>query len=290
MDKNPGGWKRALAAGSCSVVRVRSGSDRRLLRFARRAVAAGRRPHNVAVLSFTVALMTLFALAGVAMPAIAVVGVGLVYYVSAVGAEAMSPSMAQRRYGPPGPPLEPEVAPEEIWAADLRESYWVLLDLHERIRCSLRDSERICDISSDLYARCTDLVNLAGQSALLANALEPYLSEHAAVPFGSEIRRLQERAQDSSDERAVQAYRHAARSRGRQLATCRQLVAFRERINARLEAVCASLTWAEAIVVRLRFLSLEQAGPAGDAADEQLAEAREEFHFFERAIEETLDA
>jgi hypothetical protein len=290
MQNEPRGWKRALATGSCSLVRVQPGSDRRLIRLARRAVTAGRRPHNVAALFFSMALMTLFALAGVAMPAIAVLGVGLVYYGFAVGAEAMSASLAQRLDGAPGPPLEPEVAPEEIWAPDLRGSYRVLLDLHERIRCSLRDSERICDISSGLYARCTDLVNLAGQSALLANALEPYLSEHAAVPFGSEIRRLKERAQKSSDEQAVRAYRHAAGSRGRQLATCRQLVASRERINARLEAVCASLTWAEAIVVRLRFLSLEQAGLAGDVADDQLDAVREEFNFLERAIEETLDA
>jgi hypothetical protein len=283
------GWERSLARRPLHLPSRRSASGRRFARFTRRAVAAAAHRQNVAVLTLALLLMSVFALAALTLPAVAVLGLGVLYYGTAVITQALCPSLANRLDGPPGPPHEPEVTSDEFDSPELRVVYESILTAHEAIRRTLRASERVRDSFTGLYVRCGELVDLAGRTALLGEDLDRYLDTQSTEALAAEVERLEARAAQAVDLQAGRVYREAAKTRGRQLGARRELEALRERVGGRLEAIHSSFDWVESLIVKLRALDQEQVATAGDPSGDHFVAIREELGLLEAAIDETLE-
>lgn len=249
------------------------------------ALAASQRP-IVAPLALSLTISVVIALFELPLLGLICLCAGVGLYALRILAVALSPAYALRVYGPPGPPLAPDVLPHEVEPLELRASYEKILRTHEDLRQLLRDSGRIREGLKQLYASCTELVDVAGRIARLGNSLDAYLEACKPIELTHCAEQLEARAKQALDPEARRTYQGAAMARRRQLATYAQLQGLYDRIRARLEVVIASLDSVQALVVKLQALELDHVALNDDCVAEQLEILRGDAQIVEAAIVE----
>jgi hypothetical protein len=201
--------------------------------------------------------------------------------------DVVSPEFARRVHGPLGPPLRPQVAPEDVEPEALRAEYLGLLSAYEDLRVALTESEAVLGVLRDLYERCGELVQAAGRFARNGNALSQYLAGQSPT-LAETPQRLERRGSASADRDAARAYRHAASISRQHLELNRQIQGLYERIEGRLAAAMAFLGVVRALVVKLQALDLEHIQAAGPSITDSVNELRGELDLLEKSLETAL--
>jgi hypothetical protein len=251
-----------------------------------RAAAAAISARRLRGLGVATALAFALWLVGLPWAAPLAFGVGLAHYAGAVIGATVRAGRTERARGALAQPLRPEIDPAEITSIDLRAAYLDILRVHEDIRRSLLDAERMQSTLRALFGQCGDVVQVAGRLARLANPLHDYLEVHGANQAKQELHRLAVTADGTSDRVAQAVYQSAAAARGRQLGTLLEIQQLRDRIRARLELIGASLASVQALVIKLQVLDLEKVAVAGESMSDQLASLGEELVVLESMIED----
>jgi hypothetical protein len=239
-----------------------------------------------------VALVLVFAFIGLPALCLWTMGFGAVHYVTLVALHALSPRYVRRVYGPLGPPIDPEVQVEEIAPPDLRNAYVEILQTHEAIRRAIQSGSEhgrhVSTTLSELYGRCTRIVDLVGRVARLGNGLQTYLEGRKPEQLSDEAERLEACAGRTHDDKAARNFRQAAVARRLQHDTLCQIEGFFERIRARLLLVSSSLESVEALIIKVRTLDLENEALAGDSVSEHLADLHADLQLLEATMEDAL--
>lgn len=217
-----------------------------------------------------------------------VLAAGTLHYFWRVAALTLSRRYAMRFHGPPGPPLEPDVLPQDIEVASLRAKYQQILVAHECLRLQMRESERVRSALEELYDACEALAQMAGRVAHLGNRLDQYLSERSYDVLVASAAKLEARSFDTSDEEAKRTLIAAASIRRREVLTHLELQGQHDRIHARLEAVLASLEMVLAMVVKVRSFDHEELSLCGERVYDQVDMLRDELALVELAIAEAI--
>lgn len=224
------------------------------------------------------------------MVALLIFSVGVTYFLARWMGAVASWRYARFAIGPPGPPLEPEVLPNDIDAPELRVSYVRVLGVHEEVRTMLAQGGDLCRRLQDLYLYCSDLAQSAGRVAKLANGVHQYLGTINVSDIERENRRLEKRVKDARDHEARRTFEAAVTARSRQLDTYEQLLCLYERVSARMEVVVASLESAHALAVKLQALDDEEIAIAQTCVTDQLERLRDDQIIVEAALLEAVPA
>jgi hypothetical protein len=249
------------------------------------AALSGRAKLAVALL--TLALVTI----AVGWPAVAggVLGLGAAACFALALRDLTSADFACRVHGPLGPPLRPEVEPEDVEAAPLRGAYLALLSAHEELRVTLTESKAVTEVLRELYARCGDLVQAAGRCARNGNPLSAYLAEQSPA-LADSPQRFERLGIETGDQDAARAYRHAASISRQHLQLNRQILGLYERIEARLAAATTFLSVVRALAVKLQAVDVEHVQAADSRITDSVNELRDELEILESSLETALAA
>ena len=250
--------------------------------------AAAQRPRNIAVLGAALALMMAAGILGLPLLASCVLGVGSAAYSIMVARDASAPDFARRLYGRLGPPLRPDVRPDDLTPPEISASYIAILRGHEQIRTALNESEGLIDGLTDVYTRCSELVQAAGRVARGGNHLRSYIENLSPDTLQQDAARLEARADATRDPHAARAFRRAAVARKQQLSIYRQIEGLYDRVVGRLQAVTSFLGAVEALIIKLHALDLEQLGATGDTLSQHLDDLRTELELLESSLESAL--
>jgi hypothetical protein len=230
--------------------------------------------------AFTSMLSVVLFLAGMpllSMAVLAITGVSTIVLESAVSAR-------RRRLGLTAEDLEP---PELVVALETRDTYRAILSAYGDIRRVLGDAAPILSSQSAVLGRCDAAVRQCGRLAVLSNPLQRYLDAHDRTQTRVDLDRLRVRSESTSDAPTAEALNRAASARARQLETHDQIVAMRDRIQARLELVRAALESFVATIVKLRVAGEEQMILSGESMMQHLESIGDELEVLE--VELALD-
>lgn len=255
----------------------------------RAAVVAGQRRSYMPLVIATLVAMPLGWMQ-FHMMALLIFSVGVTYFLARWLGAVASWRYARHAIGPPGPPLEPEVLPNDIDAPELRVSYVRVLSVHEDVRTMLAEGGDLCRRLQDLYQYCGELAQSAGRVAKLANGVHAYLGTINVSDIERENRRLEKRVKDARDAEARRTFEAAVNARTRQLHTYHQLLCLYERVSARMEVVVASLESAHALAVKLQALDDEEIAVAHSSVADQLEQLRDDEVIVEAALLEAVPA
>lgn len=227
--------------------------------------------------AFTSMLSVVLFLAGmplISMAVLAITGVSTIVLESAM-------SGRRRRLGPGAD--YPEV-PEVIVALETRDTYRAILGTYDDIRRVLGEAPPLLASQSSVVERCDAAVRQCGRLAVLSNPLQRYLDAHDRAQTRADLDRLRARSEQVSDEPTVEALGRAASARMRQLETHDQIVAMRDRIQARLELVRAALESFLATIVKLRVAGEEQTLLSGESVLEHIEGVGDELDVLEAEL------
>jgi hypothetical protein len=252
--------------------------------------AALMRRRNLAVLGGAVLVVLGAGVLGMTAAASAFLGIGTIAYATLVERDRISPTFARLRYGALGPPLRPDVSPDEITPDEIRASYLGVVRAPAVGSLALGDAGDTSDALRDVYGRCGELVSTAGRIALSAKFLHAHLQAHRASEIEAEIARLDALAGSARDELAASAYRRAAATRREQLSVYHQIEGHYERVKARLHVINACLTAVQANGVKLRALGLEGLEAAEATIAESLDCVRSDLDILEASMSGALAA
>jgi hypothetical protein len=227
--------------------------------------------------AFTSMLSVVLFVAGMplmSMAILAITGVSTIMLESAISA---------RRRRPAGITEDVEV-PEVIVALETRETYRAILGACGDIRRVLVDAAPPLASHAEVLERCGAAARQCGRLALLSNPLQRYLDTHDRTQTRADLERLRARRDAVGDASTVEALGRAATARVRQLETHDQIVAMRDRIQARLELVRAALESFLATIVKLRVAGEEQLILSGDSVLDELDGIGEELEVLEAEL------
>jgi hypothetical protein len=227
--------------------------------------------------AFTSMLSVVLFLAGmplISMAVLAVTGVSTIVLESALSAR-------RRRLGDGSDALE---APDAILALETRETYRAILTAYGDIRRVLGESASLRGARAAVLQRCDAAVRQCGRLALLSNPLQRYLDGHDRTQTRCDVDRLRQRSEAASDASTGDALGRAAAARVRQLETHDQIIAMRDRIQARLELARAALESFSATVIKLRVAGDEHAILSGDSVMDHLDGVGDELEVLETEL------
>ena len=179
---------------------------------------------------------------------------------------------------------DPAVLPEDIVSFDAQETYRCILLALADVERALAAAPHLDAMAQPLLERCRTAVALSGRIATLGNPIQRYLDLHDPAYVRFELDKLHARRGATSDVVTIGALDHAAAARKRQLAVHDELVAARDRIQARLELVRAGLESFAAVVVKLEVANDEAIELVEQSVDEQLDGIGEDLQVVESAL------
>lgn len=184
----------------------------------------------------------------------------------------------------PWPRRDPDVYPEDICDLQLRQTYCAILGAREELEIALANAPAYAATSASLQQRCQEAVRLCARVAPVANRLHAYLSQQEMWMLARQASDLRARSQATTDATAARTLAQAAAAYERQIASCEELTRTRDRIQARLELVLASLRGFAATVIKQQTLEDEQLALAGETVTEHVDGVREELSVLESAL------
>jgi len=172
--------------------------------------------------------------------------------------------------------------PEAIVSLEARQTYRAILGAFAEI-------ERIAHAtpsatSMRVIDRCRSAVELCARVAVLGNPIQRYLDGHQPEHLRSELDRLRAHTEVAADERTISDLSRATAARARQLATYEEMRAMRDRIQARLELVHASLESFAAQLLKLQVVEEEDLAFADETVTERIDGISEELDILESTL------
>jgi hypothetical protein len=247
--------------------------------------AALERRALVAVGAITAAIP--LGLLGLSLVAASVVGLGLVSFAFIVAHNMRRPELVSRIYGPLGPPLKPVVGVDQL-PLEVSAGYADLLASHERIRRRLDECPGLVTPLLNVYVRLGELVDCAGRVAASSRRLDSYLNSENPDNLAAEQLRLDACGQATTDEVASDIFHQAARARGQQLSTYREIEGLYDRVLARLSVVTSTLAMIEALIIKLDALDHDQVESTGRILATKVDEAEQELELLSASLEAAL--
>lgn len=181
----------------------------------------------------------------------------------------------------PGP-YRGRIGPDAIVSLEARQTYRAILDAFAEIERTLAATPT--PSSKRVSERCRSAVDLCARVATLGNPLQRYLDTHHPELLRLELERLRVRTELAADERTVSDLSRATAARARQLATYDDMHAMRERIQARLELVHASLESFAAQLLKLQVVEEEDLALADQSIAERIDGIGDELDVLEAAL------
>jgi hypothetical protein len=227
--------------------------------------------------AFTSMLSVVLFLAGmplISMAVLAITGVSTIVLESAMSAR-------RRRLGVSADELE---VPEVIVSLETRDTYRAILTAYTDIRRVIGDAASLRSSRAAVLERCDAAVRQCGRLALLSNPLQRYLDAHDRAQTRADLERLRQRSEAAGDAPTGDALGRAAIARARQLETHDQIVAMRNRIQARLELARAALESFSATIVKLRVAGDEHLVLSGDSVMDHLDGVGDELDVLETEL------
>jgi hypothetical protein len=227
--------------------------------------------------AFTSMLSVVLFLAGmplISMAILGVTGVSTIVLESAMSAR-------RRRLGVSADELE---VPEVIVSLETRDTYRAILTAYTDIRRVIGDAASLRSSRAAVLERCDAAVRQCGRLALLSNPLQRYLDAHDRAQTRADLERLRQRSEAAGDAPTGDALGRAAIARARQLETHDQIVAMRNRIQARLELARAALESFSATIVKLRVAGDEHLVLSGDSVMDHLDGVGDELDVLETEL------
>jgi hypothetical protein len=227
----------------------------------------------------------LFGVAGVVSITAFLAGLPLTSMGLIAGATVLFVLGTLRPWSPPAA-IRDELPPEEVVSFETREALRGILSAQRQLERVVDESTNLAPSIRSVLDRVVEVVTLSQRMARLSNPLQRYLDDHDPTVVRAELDRLRGRAEATGEAHAAAAFGHAAAARARQLATIDEIVALRDRIDARLELVRAALEAFTATIVRLRGDSEDHQATAGETVTEQLDHAANELAIVETTLDE----
>jgi hypothetical protein len=261
-------------------------------------LASAASPVNLGVLGVAVAVALALAVMGVGGAGVgaAVLTLGVLAYGALMALDLTSPKFVAKVTG--GGPrvrvaeiekVEPQVMLDQIRPQELRAIYQMILTNYQRTVSAYEgSSDSLKQSLSDSLARCGQLVNEAGRTAVKGNALRNYLELQTAQSIEAEAQSLEESARQAKDEKAAATYQKAAASAREQLATYRQIEGLYDRVKAQLAAIETSTDGVYAKIVKLQATDLQEAILVNQSIAEHLDALSSDMHILESVVEETI--
>jgi hypothetical protein len=178
--------------------------------------------------------------------------------------------------------------PQDIHDPALRNTYARILTARSDLEYVLVGAPGFAASARSLGERCDEAVRICARVVPVANRVHAYLSVNDAWRVAHEAALLRSSSAVTQDEVAARNFAQAADAYDRQLALCDELARTRDRIQARLDLVLASLRSFAAAVVRQQVAEDEQLAVAGESIAENVEGVRRELEVLESALE--LDA
>lgn len=277
-------------------------NDRPHVDIRRLLVASAASPVNLAVLGVGVAVALVLAVAGVGGgvgAGAAVLSLAVLAYGAMIGLDLMSPRFVGKVAGEIEPGRfrvddvprheEPPVPAVAVRPPELQSIYKMILDNYQRTRQAYNESSPMLrDSLGDSLARCAQLVQEAGRTALKGNTLKAYLDTQTPQSIQAEVQALETSAAHASDKKAAESYQKAAASAREQLTTYQQIVGLYDRVRAQLAAIETSTDGVYAKIVKLQATDVEQAVLVNQSISAHLDALSVDIHSLESAVEETM--
>lgn len=234
------------------------------------APLAVREPRDWPLQAFAVTGVLSFILLLVGMPVVS----------AALVAASSASTIALLRASPN--PSRGRLLPEAIVSLEARQTYRAILDALAKI-------ERIVDAlpspaGTRVIERCRTAVDVCARAAYLGNPVQRYLDSHDAHDLRGEIERLRTRTEQTADARTISDLSRATAARARQLATYDEMCAMRDRIQARLELVHASLESFAAQLIKLDAVEQEELAFADQTVTDRIDGIGEELEILESTL------
>jgi len=172
--------------------------------------------------------------------------------------------------------------PETIVSLDARQTYRAILEAFSEIERIARATPSAA--SMRVIERCRSAVELCARVAVLGNPLQRYLDGHHPEHLRGELERLRAHTEVVADERTLSDLSRATAARARQLATYEEMRAMRDRIQARLELVHASLESFAAQLLKLQVVEEEDLVFADQTVTERIDSITEELDILESTL------
>lgn len=184
----------------------------------------------------------------------------------------------------PWPRRDETIFPEDIVDLELRSTYSAILAARRELEVALSNAAGFASAASSLNEYCDDALRMCARIAPVANRVHAYLSAHDTWELAREAAQLRVRATSTPDEVTARDLAQAAAASEQQLAACEELTRTRERIQARLDNVLASLRAFTAAVVKQQTAEDEQLALAGASIAEHGDSVWQELGVLESAL------
>lgn len=180
-------------------------------------------------------------------------------------------------------PRDRYLSPDDVADPMLRHTYVAILGAREQLEDVLARAKGFKSSAPELRQRCNEAIALCARIAPVANRLHAYIAENEPWETAREAALLRSRATATKDDETARNLRLAAEAYERQLAAYDELARTRDRIQARLDLVLASLRSFAAAVVKQQTLEDEDFALAGESVSEQVDGVQRELAVLESA-------
>lgn len=185
----------------------------------------------------------------------------------------------------PWPEHKAHLYPEDIADPRLRETYAAILAARAELEDVLATSPACKAVAASLLQHCDEAVRLCARIAPVANRAHAYLARQDVWALARQVSDLRTSSSSETDRTTARALTHTAGAYEQQIASCEELTRTRDRIQARLELVLASLRASTARVVKQQMLEDEQLALAGENVAEHVDDVRDELAMLESAVD-----
>jgi hypothetical protein len=187
----------------------------------------------------------------------AVAAIGGAAYVSMVALDSASPSFWKKVFGG-GTGKKPKLDPSKIVDAQARRAVEQILASKKELAKVLLETPD--DVKLHLGGTIAGVDELELRAATLVTRaidLESYLKTIKKQPIFDEITELERKAKAATDPTVAREYRSAIEARMGQLKTIEAIESARDRLDANLQRIAATLAGLPANVVRMRALDAQ---------------------------------
>lgn len=174
---------------------------------------------------------------------------------------------------------------EDIHDPGIRDTYLALLYARAELESALDAAPGFVASATEMRQQCADAVRLCSRIVTVSNRMYGYLSGNDMWRIAREAALLRTKSKTTRDEVASRAFSQAAAAYDRQVKSCDELMQMRDRIQARLDLVLASLRSFTAAVVRQQTIEDEHFALAGESLTDKVDGVREELAILESAFE-----
>ena len=169
----------------------------------------------------------------------------------------------------------PEPALHTLTPGEVRDTYCAILAVRAEIGRELARAPGLAT-AVPMRQQCDAAIRVCGRVARVADRLQMYLATHDPSHITREIARLRARAEAALDDHAARSFEQAVAARERQLATCTQLAAICDRLQAGLDLVLACMVAYAAVIVKAQAIEAEHVALAGDSLSDHVADMSDE--------------